>query len=115
MVSAAAAREGLNASQWLLQAVTSALRAKGFAPDLAEQQFALVSPAGDLVMSPAGNPIATFRPQHDDRGEWLPIENVDSEAFDPGKHWRLKPQALRVDGDRVVRLYPVVAKSLENA
>jgi hypothetical protein len=113
MVKAAAEREGLNASQWLSQVATAALQSKGFTVE--HQQYALVSPAGELVHGLAGNVITTFRPQHDDRGEWLPIENVDSQPFDAARHWRHKPEPLRVDGDRVVRVYPVIDKSAEHA
>ena len=44
---------------------------------------------------------------------WLPIENRDREPFDAARHWRLKPLPLRVEGEVVVREYPVVSKALE--
>jgi hypothetical protein len=113
MVKAAAERDFLNASQWLSRAVTAALEAKGFTVE--PQQYALVSPAGELVHGTNGNVIMTFLPHPDDRGEWLPVENEDSEPFDPAKHWRGKPLPLRVDGERVVRTYPIVPKTMEHA
>ena len=45
---------------------------------------------------------------------YLPVENRDSVPFDKAKHWRLAP-SLKVEANRVVRIYPVVAKSLEHA
>ncbi len=41
---------------------------------------------------------------------WLPVEYEDSERFDPDKHYRLAPLPPRVDGNCVVRTYPIVAR-----
>ena len=58
----------------------------------------------------------SFKPaKDDDGGAWLPIENEDNAPYDAATTWRLKPLPLRLDGDRVVRTYPVVAKSQEHA
>ncbi|WP_407153914.1 hypothetical protein [Bradyrhizobium sp. STM 3557] len=111
---AAAERAGLRLSDWLRESCDAALKASGFALEAPETQYALVSD-GRLVESPAGNFCTTFRPASDARGEWLPIENIDSAPFDPEKHYRLKPLALRIEGDRVVREYPVIVKSWEHA
>jgi hypothetical protein len=71
--------------------------------DAPEQQYCLVRD-GELIAT-------SFKPSKDeDGGAWLPIENEDNQPFDPSLHWRLKPLPLRLDGDRVVRVYPVVPK-----
>lgn len=111
LLKAAAQRKGLTVSAFLRSIADAALASEGF--PVAEQQYALV--AGGDVLQPNGVPITSFKPSSDDRGEWLPIENEDSQPFDAGKHWRLKPEPLRVDGDRVVRTFPVVAKSWVHA
>jgi hypothetical protein len=112
-VNRAALRKGSKPAEYLRQAVLAALQRDGFVPEQ-EQEYALVRD-GQLVLDPHGNPGATFRPHPDDRGEWLPIENRDSAQFDIARHWRLKPLPLRVEGDRVIREYPVVVKSWEFA
>jgi hypothetical protein len=77
------------------------------------KQYALVS-RGKLVPSPDGAPILTaYRdepPEPRPEGTWLPVVYVDSEPFDSEKHYRLKP-TCRVAGDRVERVYSVIAKS----
>lgn len=110
LYKAAAARRGLRLSDWLREAADYALRSEGFSAPSAETatQYALVTAAGEIVAH-------GFRPGPDDRGEWLPIENRDSATFDPAQHWRLKPLPLRLEGEVVVREYPVVAKSQEHA
>jgi hypothetical protein len=108
-VNDAARRRGSKPSEWIRQAVLAALRADGVDP-VQEQQYALCS-HGELVLGLHG-PITSFRPQHDDRGTWLPISNVDSGPFDAAKHYRLKPLPLHIDRDRVVREYPIITKDL---
>ncbi|WGR67837.1 MULTISPECIES: hypothetical protein [unclassified Bradyrhizobium] len=106
LLKAAAERKGLTVSAYLRSLADSALASEGF--PVAEQQYCLVR-GGELIAT-------SFKPAKDeDGGEWLPIENEDSQPFDPAKHWRLKPLPLRLDGDRVVRVYPVVVKSQEHA
>lgn len=105
---AAATRRGLRLSDWLRDAADAALKAEGFFTSLPDRQYALVTPAGEIITT-------AFRTAHDERGEWLPIENRDSEPFDGAQHWRLKPLPLRIEGDAVIREYPVVAKSQEHA
>lgn len=116
LIDTAALRVGSKPTEWARQALTEALRAAGFDPaaSLAQQQYALVA-AGEIVRSPRGVEILSYDPVPDDRGAWLPIENQDTEPFDPAQHWRLKPGALRVEGARVIRPYQVVAKSQEHA
>ncbi|MCW1990845.1 hypothetical protein [Bradyrhizobium diazoefficiens] len=75
---------------------------------IAEQQFALVTPAGEIITT-------SFRTSPEDRGRWLPVEDEDTAPYDPATTWRLKPLALRVDGDRVIRTWPVVPKCQEHA
>ena len=113
---AAASRRGLRLSDWLREAADSALKAEGFSVASAEQQYALV--AGSRVLGPI-----TFKPHGLDHlaegtpadAVWLPIENRDSAPFDPAQHWRLKPLPLRVEGEVVVREFPVIAKCQELA
>lgn len=116
---AAAARQGLRQSDWLRAAADDALKAQGFCVASPETQYALVAD-GNLV----GDHV-TFRPHAlagqfapgtvPENAVWLPIENRDAGPFDPAQHWRLKPLPLRVEGDVVVREYPIVAKCQELA
>lgn len=84
---------------------------------MTEQHFALVRD-GAIVRDRSGNaelsPLVTEKPAPWPGCAWLPVENVDSMPFDLAKHWRLKP-VFRVEAKRVVRQYPVVAKSMEHA
>ncbi|SEB94561.1 hypothetical protein [Bradyrhizobium erythrophlei] len=114
LLQQASLRKGSKPAEYLRQALLTALRLDGFEPTGSLTQYALVS-AGELVLSRDGNPIVTLRPMPEDRGQWLPVENEDTEPFDPAQHWRLNPLPLRVDGERVVRTYPVVLKSQEHA
>lgn len=70
--------------------------------DPGEEQFALVS--GDRVLD-----YQIGYPEGDNR-TWLPIVNVDTQPFDAALHWREKP-TLELDGNRVLRVYPVRLKS----
>jgi hypothetical protein len=122
-IDEAARQKCQSRSEYLRQSLIERLRADGVQlanSALAETQYALVA-NGELV---GGH--TTFRPlpiaDHGfapgtipDDAEWYPIENQDSEPFDSAQHWRLKPLPLRVDGDVVVREYPVIAKSQEHA
>ena len=113
---AAASRRGLRLSDWLREAADSALKAEGFSTGSAETQWALA--AGGEIFGTTFRPKAVadegFAPGTvPDDAVWLPIENRDSEPFDPAKHWRLKPLPLRVEGDVVVREYPITLKTLE--
>lgn len=106
LLKAVADRRGMGLSTLLRSLADSALASEGF--PVGEQQYCLVRD-GELVST-------SFKPAKDeDGGVWLPIENEDNQPFDPAQHWRLKPLPLRLDGDRVVRTYPVVAKSQEHA
>ncbi|QOG17912.1 hypothetical protein [Bradyrhizobium sp. SEMIA] len=101
LLRAAAERKGLTVSAYLRSIADAALASEGF--PVAEQQYCLVID-GELIST-------SFKPTKDERGgEWLPVENEDNQPFDPALHYRLKPLPLRLDGDRVVRVYPVVLK-----
>ncbi|MGY4160497.1 hypothetical protein ACVINW_006339 [Bradyrhizobium sp. USDA 4461] len=106
LLKALADRRGVNLSTLMRSLADAALASEGFA--VADQQYALVTPGGEVLTT-------SYRIAADDRGQWLPIENEDSAPFDPAQHWRLKPLPLRVDGERVVRTYPVALKSQEHA
>lgn len=106
LLKAVAERRGVGLSTLLRSLADSAVAAEGF--PVAEQQYCLVR-NGELITT-------SFKPSKDeDGGEWLPIENEDNAPYNPELTWRLKPLPLRLDGDRVVRTYPVVAKSQEHA
>ncbi|MDF0521525.1 hypothetical protein P0R31_30205 [Bradyrhizobium yuanmingense] len=107
LLKAAAERKGLTVSAYLRSIADAALASEGFPVD--PQQYCLVID-GELIAT-------SFKPTKDDRGgEWLPVENVDEPGpFNPATHWRLKPLPLRLDGDRVVRVYPTVPKCQEYA
>ncbi|RXH15143.1 hypothetical protein [Bradyrhizobium guangzhouense] len=106
LLKALADRRGVGLSTLLRSLADSALASEGF--PIADQQYCLVRD-GELIST-------SFKPTKEpDGGEWLPIENEDNAPFDPALHYRLKPLPLRLDGDRVVRVYPVVPKSMERA
>jgi len=111
LLKVAAERKGLTVSAYLRSIADAALASEGF--PVGEQQYCLVKD-GELLAT-------SFKPSKSDidrlggDAAWLPIENEDNAPFDPAKHWRLKPLPLRLDGDRVVRTYPVVVKSMEHA
>jgi hypothetical protein len=125
LVDRAAQARGMSHSEYVRQAARTALQLDGYDPaaiaprdagalyDSVEglQRYALATPAGDvLAMSYLE---AKPEPGPDDRGgAWLPVSHEDSEPFDPVTQWRLAP-IVRVDPDRVVVTYPVIAKSLE--
>ncbi|MCG2665883.1 hypothetical protein ACFPFP_02930 [Bradyrhizobium sp. GCM10023182] len=106
LLKALADRKGMRPADLFRSLCDAALAAEGF--PIADRQYCLVRD-GELIST-------SFKPTKDrDGGEWLPIENEDNAPFDPALHWRLKPLPLRLDGDRVVRVYPVVPKSMEHA
>jgi hypothetical protein len=106
-IDRAASQRCQSKSDYIRQALVDRIQADGGSP-IGEQQYCLVID-GELIST-------SFKPAEDDRGGvWLPIENEDNQPFDPALHWRLKPLPLRLDGDRVVRTYPVVAKCQEHA
>jgi hypothetical protein len=108
LLRVAAERKGLTVSAYLRSLADAALASEGF--PVGEQQYCLVR-GGELIST-------SFKPAKDpDGGEWLPIENEDTEPFNPALHWRLKPLPLRLDSARgiVVRTYPVIAKCQEHA
>lgn len=47
-----------------------------------------------------------------ERGIWYPIENTDSQPFNPEIHYREKPHYVFA-GDRVLRFYPVRLKTAD--
>lgn len=117
LVDRAASSRMQKPAEYGRQALMAALRADGLDPEQ-RQQYALVA-NGKFVEGLQGQShMTTFDPQEDPaplRGEWLPIENEDSAPFDRAQHWRMPPLPLRVEGRRVVRTYPIVAKSMEFA
>lgn len=105
LYKAAAGLAGVSVSDWLRDMAAKALSASGFAvPDPGIEYTAVIN--GEVVYG--------LREDLAQAAVMLPIVNIDSAPFDPAKHWRLKPLPLRVEGDRVVREFPIVMKSLEN-
>ncbi|MCC8961720.1 hypothetical protein H8A95_05140 [Bradyrhizobium sp. Pear76] len=111
LLKALADRRGVNLSTLMRSLADAALASEGFA--VADTQYALVADGAVVIHNEV--PILSYRPFPDDRGEWFPVENEDTEPFNAAQHWRLKPLPLRVDGERVIRTYPVVPKSMEHA
>ena len=113
---AAASRRGLRLSDWLREKADAGLQADGFSVGSTEQQYALVSGSrllGPLTFKPHGlDQVAEGAPAD---AVWLPIENRDSAPFDPAQHWRMKPLPLRLEGEVVVREYPIIVKSQGHA
>jgi hypothetical protein len=76
-------------------------------------QYAFVQD-GEVARDKDGHPVLSVpdkpdrsRPYNWTTGEWLPIEDRDEQPFRLGVHWRSRPRYF-VEGDKVVRLYPVV-------
>lgn len=115
LVDQAAQRRGTKPSEYIRRSVTESLERDGFR--IEPQQYALVE-GGSLVLKTdraGGPPVPVIVTKIDgDTRTWLPVENEDTQAFDAKLHWRLAPH-YRVEDSRVVRVYPVVLKSMENA
>jgi hypothetical protein len=87
--------------------------------DGSDRQFGLVR-GGYLVMEgglpviagPMPLPPSEFSARFPADCKWWPLVNADSQPFDAAKHWRLKPVYFAEDR-QVIRLYPVVTKSVE--
>ena len=135
MIETAAEKHLQSKSEYVRQALLAGLRADGFDVPAAPAHdagtlydardglgcYALVSGGRVLqVVNYSAEPDladkdhhpAGYVPQEGDA--WLPIVHVDSEPYDAALHWRLS-HIVRIEADRVVREFPVVAKSLEFA
>jgi hypothetical protein len=114
IVERAAQSQCMTASEYIRRSVVERLLQDGFKIDIEPQQYALVENGALALRGPANNQRLAIVTKFDDDDPrtWLPVETEDSEPFDPKRHWRLAP-TYRVDGDRVVRTYPVIPKSLE--
>lgn len=54
--------------------------------------------------------------ERDGGGEWKLVSgSADSQPFDPAKHYRLKPSLVVGTSGDVIRLYPVVLKTVHDA
>ena len=82
-----------------------------------EDEYALV--AGSRILTVAlGNrrfPMPDYFPAGyvatgDER--WLPVEE-EAPGYDPKQHWKAVPPILRIEADRVVRVFGIIPKSLE--
>jgi hypothetical protein len=114
LIELAAQSRCMTPSEYIRRCVIERLRADGF--NIEPQQYALVENGSLALVGRANNQRIAIVTELDegDARTWLPVETEDSEPFDPVRHWRLAP-TYRVDGERVVRTYPIVLKSLEHA
>ncbi|ANW02252.1 hypothetical protein LMTR13_20850 [Bradyrhizobium icense] len=116
MVAEAAAKRGGLTSQYIRQAVYGALRADGYEPTAipangnadgaGPDSWALVDGSNNVL----GFGKFDAKPADDDRGTWLPMIYADAAPFDPDKHYRLAPDQPFVEGNKVIRRYPVIDK-----
>jgi len=119
LLRAVADRKGLSLTMLLRSLADSALASEGF--PVGEREWALVANGTVRLITRGAKPDLADSSHHPagyspvDGDVWLPIVNADSESFDTAQHYRLPPLPLRVDGERVVRVYPVVPKSWEHA
>lgn len=119
LMDKAAINNGAKATDWARGVLTEALRAAGFdpvpkpAPTVGEL-YDLIDGKRRWVWVENGEIKAEARQDDCPAEGWLPLVHVDSEPVDLAKHWRLAP-ITTIEADRVVRTYPVVAKSLEYA
>jgi hypothetical protein len=121
-VDQAARAKWINPSEYIRRAVADSLRADGVnlsksAGELydariecgqAQQRYAWVE--GDQIRAAS---YYDAKPEQEGR-VWLPVVHIDSEPFDIGQHWRLKP-VFTIEAGRVVCTYPVVSKTTELA
>lgn len=136
VVNQAAAARQMTVSAWLRHAARTCAALEGFdipvslRPCAGDPEWALVQMgdpsrivrrwSGDDKpdLADASQHPAGYTPSAGDA--WLPIEEADTEPFDPALHWRQVPPQYEIVWvydrlDRVRRLYTVVPKSLEHA
>jgi hypothetical protein len=120
-IDTAAARKLMTPSEYVRRCVIERLEADGIeiatiAPRDAE--YALV--AGDRVLTrwigdPGVWPIADHCPAGyvpTGAERWLPIEE-ECLGYDPKQHWKKTPPTVRLEADRVVRVFDLIPKTLE--
>lgn len=121
-IDRAAAGRGTKPSEYIRQALRTALALDGFDPGQPAPSPADAGALYDVVEGKQrfaridGGNIAAMS-YHDERpanGDWRPVQHEDSEPFDLVTKWRLTPITC-IEADRVVVTYPVVDKSLEFA
>lgn len=123
----AARKQMANRSEYARAAILKALRADGIDPERPTRQWALVS-GGVVLEDDRGLPEVTPWLQHKPLpgdgypahrypadAVWLPVEDATDREFDPTKHWKAAKPRYVVAGDRVLRVYQVVDKTLERA
>lgn len=113
MVADAAAQQGTTASGIVRRFTYDGLRALGFDPTGMpangggdRDSWALVDCKGHVI----GFGQFDAKPADEDRGTWLPMVYADAAPFDPDKHYRLAPEPPFVEGNKVIRRYPVIDK-----
>lgn len=106
-------------SEWLRQAIRTALQLDGIDPEPIAPRDA--GALYDVVEGKArwalveGDAIKSIGYHDDKPGDgWLPVKHVDSEPFDLVTMWRLAP-VYTIDADKVVGTFPIVLRSLEHA
>ena len=127
MIDQAAAKHGTKSAAWLRRAIRTSLAFDGFdmtpvvRPSTGTPRWALVARGerdrilliqhGDKCpdISDVGHHPAGYVPSEGD--VWVPVEDADTEAFDPDRHWRLVPPVSRdrrylwSDRPRALRLH----------
>jgi hypothetical protein len=108
LIDTACTRQELLASEYTRRALVAALKRDGLSlyDHYQPEQYALVSGEEVRQLTHADRP--SDRDGVD--GEWLPVVNMDETPFDPALHYRRKPY-LKRDGDRVLRVWPIIAKA----
>jgi hypothetical protein len=124
-VDIAAHRKMGSRSEYARAALLAALRADGIDPVQPTRQWALTrdsvvleddrgNPEVSPMLSAAPAPGEWGAHRHPMTAVWLPVENADDREFDPRKHWRAAPRYV-VSGDKVLRLYQVIDKTMGGA
>jgi hypothetical protein len=105
-VEGAARRRMISPSEYIRQSLTKTLMADGMDP---AKPFPV--DAGSLYKEGkliTWSEYVAEKPEGSD--DWRPLDFEDSEPFDPAKHYRKAP-LIRIDPERVVRVYPIILKS----
>lgn len=104
-ISRASVRRCQVDTEYARQAIIDRLKSDGFDVNGSPTEWAKVQ-GGEVVFTFAeGSNLANL----EDRSGLLPVENVDSEPFDPALHYR-HGSHFEVEPTRVLRVYHIVPK-----
>lgn len=102
-IDKASTRRCMTPSEFIRRCVIDRLEADGFdvttGPEWAKVE------AGEVVSTASAGSVVKEQPEG-----WLPIENVDSEAFDRSLHYR-KGFHYVIEPTRVLRVHRIILKS----